>query len=119
MKTHFALTTISFFLTISLPSCQQSSKSGFASELPIIDLEKEYPVKRIDIHEIADVEYIPLETTDESLLQTPNSWAVSEIRLLYLMFYNIPFSYLMVKENIYGQLTASGKAPRNTTRLYM
>ena len=78
MKTHFALTTISFFLAISLPSCQQSSKSGFASELPIIDLEKEYPVKRIDIHEIADVEYIPLETTDESLLQTPNSWAVSE-----------------------------------------
>ena len=78
MKTHFALTTISFILAISLPSCQQSSKSGFASELPIIDLEKEYPVKRIDIHEIADVEYIPLETTDESLLQTPNSWAVSE-----------------------------------------
>ena len=79
MKIHFALTVISFLFAFSLSSCKQSSRNDYSnSELPIIDLEKEYPVKRIDIHEIADVEYIPLETTDESLLQTPNSWAVSE-----------------------------------------
>ena len=78
MKTHLTLAVISLFLVFSLPSCQQSSRSDYASGLPVIDLEKEYPVKRIDIHEIADVEYIPLETTDESLLQTPTSWSVSE-----------------------------------------
>ena len=78
MKIHLTLAVISLFLAFSLPSCQQSSRSDYASGLPVIDLEKEYPVKRIDIHEIADVEYIPLETTDESLLQTPTSWSVSE-----------------------------------------
>ena len=79
MKTHFALTAISFLFAFILSSCKQSSRNDYSnSELPVIDVEKEYPVKRIDIHEIADVEYIPLETTDESLLQTPSSWSVSE-----------------------------------------
>lgn len=41
-------------------------------------MEKEYPVKRIDIHEIAEVEYIPLETTDESLLTSGVAKAVSD-----------------------------------------
>lgn len=35
---------------------------------PVIDLSKDYPVEKMDIHEIADVEYISLETTDESIL---------------------------------------------------
>lgn len=79
MKTPITLTTLCLLLAFSLSSCKQSSRNDYSnSELPIIDLEKEYPVKRIDIHEIADVEYIPLETTDESLLQTPTSWSVSE-----------------------------------------
>ena len=79
MKTSITLTTVCLLLAFSLSSCKQSSRNDNSnSELPVIDLEKEYPVKRIDIHEIADVEYIPLETTDESLLQTPTSWSVSE-----------------------------------------
>ena len=78
MKIHLTLAVISLFLAFSLPSCQQSSKSDYASGLPVIDLEKEYPVKRIDIHEIADVEYIPLETTDESLLTSGGTKAVSD-----------------------------------------
>lgn len=69
-----------FFLLIFafLWGCTSTSSNKISTKLPVIDLNKEYPIRRIDIHEIADVEYIPLETTDESLLQTPNSWAVSE-----------------------------------------
>lgn len=70
---------ILFFLLIFILGCTYTTTSSKdASILPVLDLEKEYPVKRIDIHEIADVEYIPLETTDESLLQVPSCWAISE-----------------------------------------
>ena len=65
-------------LFLIICGCTSISSNTEPTNLSIIDVEKEYPVKRIDIHEIADVKYIPLETTDESLLQTPNSWAVSE-----------------------------------------
>ena len=42
-----------------------SSPESVVSSLPVIDIDKarDYPVKRIEIREVADVEYIPLETT--------------------------------------------------------
>ena len=83
MKTPITLTTLCLLLAFSLSSCKQSSRNDYSnSELPIIDLEKEYPAKRIDIHEIADVEYIPLETTDESLLTSAGEKAVSENQII-------------------------------------
>lgn len=36
--------------------------------LPVLDLSKEYPEIKVDIHELGEVEYIPLETTDESVM---------------------------------------------------
>ena len=56
-------------------SCKPSHEDSI---LPVIDLNREYPVKRMDIHEMADVEYIPLETTDNSLISTLAYTAVSD-----------------------------------------
>ena len=49
-----------------------SSPESVVSSLPVIDIDKarDYPVKRIEIREVADVEYIPLETTKKSLVAT-------------------------------------------------
>ena len=69
---------LSIILLTTLVACSNSSKQSIESDLPVIDLEKEYPVKRIDIHEIADVEYIPLETTDESLLMSGWEKSISD-----------------------------------------
>lgn len=41
-----------------------------ASTLPVIDFQKSYPKKVIPIQELADVEYIPLETHDSALLNS-------------------------------------------------
>lgn len=38
------------------------------SEIPIFDVSKDYPKKEIILQDIADVEYIPLETRDDVLL---------------------------------------------------
>ena len=82
MKTPITLTTLCLLLAFSLSSCKQSSRNDYSnSELPIIDLEKEYPVKRIDIHEIADVELLS---------------AIMHLK-------TIRFLFLTVKESIFGQ----------------
>lgn len=41
-----------------------------AGKLPVIDFQKTYPKKVIPIQELADVEYIPLETHDSALLSS-------------------------------------------------
>lgn len=45
----------------------QEQKLGFG-ELPTFDLQKEYPLKRVVLQDVADVEYIPLETKKEALI---------------------------------------------------
>ena len=56
-------------------SCKPSHED---STFPTIDLNKDYPTKRIDIHEIADVEYIPLETNEQSLIGNTDFQAISD-----------------------------------------
>ena len=62
MKTIFFLIFLAAFLT----GCQ--SKSGQKGDLPVIDLSKKYSQKEVHLGSIADVEYLPLETTSEVLL---------------------------------------------------
>jgi hypothetical protein len=50
--------------------CTHKSKAPVNSTLPILDTSKEYPEVKVDIHELGKVEYIPLETTDESVMAT-------------------------------------------------
>lgn len=80
--------TLLFFLLV-FTACTTNSKQQMKAEYPVIDLEKEYPVKRIDIHEIADVEYISLETTKESVLSVGATKIMSN-------------KYIIVAENTLG-----------------
>lgn len=59
-------------LLVSLALCltvgaSAQSKQG-ASNLPVIDIKKEYPKKKLLLKDIATAEYIPLETSDKVLL---------------------------------------------------
>lgn len=66
-------------------SCAYQHKSD--SFLPALDISKDYPIRHVDIHEIADVEYIPLETTDSSILAFPSvNFRVSD---KYIVTYDI------------------------------
>lgn len=63
------LYTITLLLASMLLSCgggkEEVQKEG---GLPVLDLSKKYPEIKVDIHELGEVEYIPLETTDESVM---------------------------------------------------
>lgn len=64
MKTKTLILLTSFFLIGSQLVSSQSRKG----DLPVIDVSKKYQEKKIILQDIADTEYIPLETTDEILL---------------------------------------------------
>lgn len=66
-------------------SCSSQSTENTTGELPIVDLEKEYPVKRIDVHDLADIEYIPLETTENSLISQAGIYRVTTNSQLIIM----------------------------------
>lgn len=59
-------------LFVSLALCLTISASAQfkqnASQLPVIDITKDYPEKKIVLQDVATAEYIRLETTDEVLL---------------------------------------------------
>ncbi len=57
-------------ILLLLNSCSNEQKQ---SGLPIIDVNKTYPKKEIVLQDIADVEYIPLETIDDVLLSSSAS----------------------------------------------
>ena len=58
--------------------CTHKSKAPVNSTLPIFDLTKDYPEKTIDLQEIAEVEYIPLETTEKSVAMIHANPHISE-----------------------------------------
>ena len=62
--------TLLLFFLFFLWGCNNQPQKLCDSTLPILDYNQEYPEKKIDIHEIADIEYIPLETTEESVITT-------------------------------------------------
>ena len=71
MKRQITSILISAAMLITAAGCgsnKSNSASSTTSDIPVIDLRADYPEKRIDIREIADIEYIPLEMTDSSLL---------------------------------------------------
>ena len=52
-----------------LSSCTHQKSTDNTVSIPVLNIgEKDYPTRKIDIHDIADVEYIPLESSDSTLL---------------------------------------------------
>ena len=47
-----------------------------------LDVAKDYPEKTINFEDIADVRYVPLETTDQSLIQSIHKMATSDDKIV-------------------------------------
>jgi len=92
------LLILSFLMGIQVISSQ--SKSG---DIPVFDFSKNYSQKKLRLHDIADIEYVPLETTDDILLGGQASLsAVTE-------------KYILVHEPQLGDIFVFD---RNTGKLY-
>ncbi|MDD4404146.1 MAG: 6-bladed beta-propeller [Parabacteroides sp.] len=81
MKIKNLVLLTSFFLMGSQVMSSQSKKAN----LPVIDFSKNYPTKDIRLQDIADMEYIPLETTDDVLLS--DKAVLSSVTDKYILVY--------------------------------
>lgn len=64
MKRNNYILLLSLFLLVSQFVRAQSKEPT----LPVFDLSKDYSLKKVYLHEMADIVYVPLETTDELLV---------------------------------------------------
>ena len=69
--------------------------------LPVIELQADYPHKDVDLHDLADVTYIPLETTDESLIGAVGNFffcndtiLIEDIKQHKILMFNTEGKYL-------------------------
>lgn len=85
MKTLILSLCLSGFLFSFLSACSPKENSS-SSEVITIDVNREYPKKKMLLQEMAEVEYIRLETTDELLWK---GWAVSAFTDRFILDYNV------------------------------
>ena len=85
-------------LMLALSACthKQKQELSISKDLWTFDVTKEYPTKEIYIQDIADVDYIPLETNDSML------WLGREVRY-------IGEDYIMGASNKTGVYIHDGK----------
>ena len=69
-----------------LVGCSTQPQKPVDFILPVLDITKEYPKMELDINDIAEAEYIPLETTDESVIAMGTYFTISE---KYIITYDI------------------------------
>nr|WP_321521996.1 6-bladed beta-propeller [uncultured Macellibacteroides sp.] len=76
------LVILTFFFLMGSQVMSSQSKKG---NLPVIDFSKNYSTKDIRLQDIADLEYIPLETTDDVLLS--ERAVLSSVTDKYILIY--------------------------------
>lgn len=98
-----------FFLMGSQVVISQSQ----TNDLPVIDLSRNYPKKEICIQDMADIEYVPLETTDDVLLG--NRLVLSYVSDKYILIHEpIRGNIFVFNRNgkIYSQFNHKGQSGR-------
>lgn len=66
MKRETPLLALSLLLTMGVTGCKQTEA---ADELVTIDVTTTYPKQELILQDIMDVEYVPLETSDDFVTQ--------------------------------------------------
>ncbi len=81
------LTSLAFVcsaIVLIAASCQGNQKQNvnMVQGIPTFDFQAEYPVKELAFQDVADVGYIPLETTDSSLISSVQYMFVSDNEII-------------------------------------
>lgn len=89
MKIKNLILLIPFFLM----GCQVEKSRSVKVDLPVIDISKQYPKEEICLQDIADSEYIPLETTDDILLSAYRLVSKKDGSLISVLNIHLPKRY--------------------------
>ena len=98
MKTQKLILLLSFLL-IGSQLISSQSKTG---DLPVFDFSKNYPQKKLRLQDMADIEYVPLETTDDILLG--GSSELSAVTDKYILVHEARLGDIFVFDRKTGKL---------------
>lgn len=100
MKTQNLILLLSFFIMGSQLGSSQS-KTG---DLPVFDFSKDYPQKKMRLQDMAEIEYVPLETTDDVLLG--GSSELSAVGDKYILVHEARLGDIFVFDRKTGKLNS-------------
>ncbi|WP_337942751.1 6-bladed beta-propeller [Parabacteroides sp.] len=98
MKTKYFFLTVFIFFMISQIITSQSK----VDDLPVFDFSKNYPQKKLRLQDMADIEYVPLETTDDILLG--GSSVLSAVTDKYILVHEVRLGDIFVFDRKTGKL---------------
>ena len=99
MKTKKLLLLATSLFLMGSQVVSSQSKTG---DLPVFDFSKDYPQKKVRLQEIADIEYVPLETTDDILLGGSSS--LSAVTDKYILVHESRLGDIFVFDRKTGKL---------------
>ena len=90
---------ILFFILFGIQEVTSQSKN---TNLPVFDLSKDYPQKKLRLQDMAEIEYVSLETTDEILLG--GSSVLSAVTDKYILVHEVRLGDIFVFDRKTGKL---------------
>lgn len=98
MKVKYFFCILIFFLV----GVQEISSQSKNTNLPVFDFSKDYPQKKLRLQDVAEIEYVPLETTDEILLG--GSSVLSAVTDKYILVHEVRLGDIFVFDRKTGKL---------------
>ena len=91
-----------FFLVCMLLLVGSQGMQSQSGSLPVVDVSKKYPVEKMSLQDIATVEYVPLETTDDILLS--GNAALSAVGDKYILVHEFQLGDIYLFDRHTGKL---------------
>lgn len=91
-----------FFLVSMLLLAGSQGMQSQSGSLPVVDLSKNYPLEKLNLQDMASVEYVPLETTDDILLS--GNAALSAVGDKYILVHEFQLGDIYLFDRHTGKL---------------
>ena len=91
-----------FFLVCMLLLAGSQGMQSQPGSLPVVDVSKNYPLEKLNLQDMASVEYVPLETTDDILLS--GNAALSAVGDKYILVHEFQLGDIYLFDRHTGKL---------------
>lgn len=91
-----------FFLVCMILLVGSQGMQSQSGSLPVVDLSKNYPLEKLNLQDMASVEYVPLETTDDILLS--GNAALSAVGDKYILVHEFQLGDIYLFDRYTGKL---------------
>ena len=89
-------------VSLLIMGSQVVSSQSKTGDLPVFDFSKNYPQKKLRLQDMAEIEYVPLETTDDILLG--GSSVLSAVTDKYILIHESRLGDIFVFDRKTGKL---------------